>query len=643
MPTTAPYGSWRSPITADVLTAGSIGFSYLATTDRTLYWVEGRPHEGGRAVLVRCTADGRIKDVMPPGFNARTRVHEYGGGAVAVRGMTAVFANFADQRLYRIDGEGDPVAITAEPLAKASHRYADGEIGRVRMICVRERHEADGVVNEIVALPLDGSAAPRVLVSGHDFFSTPRISPDGRQLAWRAWDHPNMPWDGSEIFVAELRGDGTLSDATRVAGGREEAVMQPAWSPDGTLHFVSDRTGWWNLYRAKRGQIEALAPMEAEFGLAEWTFGQSVYAFLGDGRIVCFFTRDGRRQLGILDPGTRRVVELAPDLSFISHPSPLGDRIAFIGGGETEPESVMLLDPSTGSREVLRASLLEPIDPDVISRARPLEFPTEHGRTAHALFYEPRNPNFVAPPGELPPLLVLSHGGPTGMALSDLNPSIQFWTSRGFAVVNVNYGGSTGYGREYRERLNGQWGVVDLQDCVNAARHLASSGKVDPRRLAIRGGSAGGYTTLCALVFTNIFAVGASYFGIADIAALARDMHKFESRYFDRLVGPYPQAEQIYHERSPVHYFDRLERPMIVFQGLDDPVVPTAQAEMLVDALRKKGIPYAYLAFAGEGHGFRKAETIKRATEAELAFYSAILGFPLGEPIEPLRIENFAG
>jgi dipeptidyl aminopeptidase/acylaminoacyl peptidase len=644
VPTTAPFGSWRSPITVDVLTAGTVGLRYLAATDGTLYWVEGRPDEGGRDVLVRRTADGRIRDAVPREFNTRTRVHEYGGGAVAVRGMTAVFANFADQRLYRVDGETSPVAITAEPLAKGSHRYADGEIApnAARMICVRERHEPNGVVNEIVDLPLDGSVSPRVLASGHDFFSTPRMSPDGRQLAWRVWDHPNMPWDGSEIFVADVRGDGTLADPRRVAGGRDEAVLQPGWSPDGTLHFVSERTGWWNLYRAKRGQIEALAPMKAEFGQVEWMFGQSVYTFLGDGRIACFFVRDGRRHLAIVDPEKQSVAELAPELSFISHPSRLGARLAFIGGGDTEPLGIMVLDPATGSREVIRTSARDVIDPGFVSRATPLDFPTDAGKTAHALFYEPTNADFVPPEGERPPLLVLSHGGPTGMTLSVLDPEIQYWTSRGFAVVEVNYGGSTGYGREYRERIFGQWGVVDLQDCVNAARHLANTGKADPRRLAIRGGSAGGYTTLCALVFTDVFAAGASYYGVADIAALAKDMHKFESRYFDRLVGPYPEAEQTYRERSPVHYFDRLERPVIVFQGLDDMVVPPAQAEMLVEALRKKGIPYAYLAFPGEGHGFRQAETIKRAMEAELGFYSAILGFPLGESIEPVRIENLA-
>ena len=643
MPRTAPYGSWGSPITAEVLTRGGIDFRYLTASEGTLYWVEGRPNEDGRDVLVRRTADGRIADAVPREFNTRTRVHEYGGGAVAVRGTSAVFSNFADQRLYRVDDGGAPVAITPET-AEASHRYADGVVAPdgAHLVCVRERHEADGVVNEIVSLPIDGSAQPRVLVSGHDFFSTPRISPDGRHVAWLAWDDPNMPWDGTELFVAERRRDGTLADPVRIAGGREESVFQPAWSPDGTLHFVSDRTGWWNLYRARRGAIDALAPMEAEFGLPQWAFGLSTYTFLGDGRVACFYTRDGRRQLALLRAGDRRPTDIAPEFSFVSHPTRLGDKLAFIGGGDAEAHTIVVLDPATGSTEVVRRSVADAVDRKYISPARAIDFPTDGGRTAHALFYEPRNADFAAPADERPPLLVLSHGGPTSMTLGVLDLRIQFWTSRGFAVVDVNYGGSTGYGREYRKRLDGQWGVVDLADCVNAARYLADAGKVDGRRLAIRGGSAGGYTTLCALVFTDVFATGASYFGVADLAALARDTHKFEARYLDRLIGPYPDAEEIYRARSPVHFFDRLERPVIVFQGLDDKVVPPAQADMLVDALRRKRLPFAYLPFAGEGHGFRKAETVKRSLEAELFFYSAMLGFPLGEKIAPVAIENRA-
>ncbi|HVR88381.1 MAG TPA: S9 family peptidase [Candidatus Limnocylindria bacterium] len=642
MPTIAPYGSWRSPITAELLARGGVNISWLTASGDDLYWIEGRPQEGGRDVLVRRTPDGLITDVIPREFNARTRVHEYGGGAVAVRGATAVLSNFADQRLYRVDGEVAPVPITAEPPTPSAHRYADGVIAPdgATLVCVRERHEASEVVNEIVSLPLDGSAMPRVLVSGHDFFSTPRLSPDGRALAWLAWDHPNMPWDGSELFVAELRRDGGPGKLRRVAGSREESIFQPQWSPAGALFFVSDRTGWWNLYRERDGAITPLATMAAEFGLPQWTFGLSTYTFLADGRIACFYVKDGLRHLAIVDPDARRVTDVAAQFTFVAHPTRLGDRIAFIGGSASEAPAVVVIDPNTGAHEVVRRSLAYDIEPTYLSAAQPIEFPTEGGRSAHALYYPPRNQDFAATDREKPPLLVLSHGGPTSMTLGVLQPAIQYWTSRGFAVVDVNYGGSTGFGREYRERLNGQWGVVDLADCVNAARFLCESGRVDGRRMAIRGGSAGGYTTLCALVFTDVFATGASYFGVADLAALARDTHKFESRYLDRMVGAYPEAEETYRARSPVHFFDRLERPVIVFQGLDDKVVPPSQAEMLVDALRRKGLPFAYVGFAGEGHGFRRSENIKRAMEAELFFYSAILGFPLGDVIEPVTIEN---
>lgn len=642
VPTVAPYGSWLSPITAEVVTRGGVNLSWLTVSADMLYWIEGRPQEGGRDVLVRRSGDGRIADVIPREFNARTRVHEYGGGAAAVKGSTVVFSNFADQRLYRVDGDSPPVPITSEPLVASAHRYADGVITSdgTAFFCVRERHEAGEVINEIVVLPVDGSSAPRILVGGHDFFSTPRVSPDGRRLAWLAWNHPNMPWDGTELYVAELALDGSVDDARLVAGGREESIFQPQWSQDGTLHFVSDRAGWWNLYRERSGVVTPILPMEAEFGLPQWAFGLSAYDFLADGRLACLYVKDGQRLLATIDPDARKITDLAPELTYISHVRRSGDRIAFIGGSATKAPAVMVVDPNTGTQETVRRSMEYEIDPAYVSQAVPIDFPTEGGRTAHALYFAPRNADFTAPEGELPPVLVAIHGGPTGMTLSVLKPEFQYWTSRGFAIVDVNYGGSTGYGRAYRERLNGEWGVVDLADCVNAAKHLADAGRVDGWRMVIRGGSAGGYTTLCALVFTNVFATGASYYGVADLGALARDTHKFESRYLDRLVGPYPEARKTYDDRSPVNFFDRLERPLIIFQGLDDKVVPPAQAEMLVEALRRKGLAYAYVLFEGEGHGFRKAENIRRSLEAELSFYSQMLGFPLGDPIEPVTIIN---
>jgi dipeptidyl aminopeptidase/acylaminoacyl peptidase len=654
-PTVAPYGSWESPISAEMLaTSGLALWSAAVRWDEgAVLWVEGRPTEEGRNVLVRREPGGEAVDLTPPGFDVRTRVHEYGGGAFGVAGGVTLFSNFTDQRLYRVDGPGlEPRPVTPEPPSPASLRYADGVFtpdGRW-FVCVRERHEgpaATDVVNEIVALPVDGSGQAAVLASGRDFYSFPRLSPDARRLVWTEWDHPNMPWDGTQLLVADLEpggsgtGDGPprIGPPEQVAGGPGESVFQPVWSPDGVLHLVSDRTGWWNLYRERNGEVEPLHPMDAEFGHPQWVFGLSTYAFLPDGRIACIWSRDAIDRLAVLDPAGGELVEVRQPYTTLSYLAADGEgRLAVVGSSATEPPTVAVLDPEDGSVEVLRRSDEVEVDPAYLSVPEPIEFPTEAGRTAHALFYRPSNPDHAAPDEERPPLLVLSHGGPTSHVSATLDLATQFFTSRGFAVVDVNYGGSTGYGREYRDRLRGSWGLVDLQDCVNAARHLAERGEVDGDRLAIRGGSAGGYTTLCALVFTDAFAAGASYYGVADCAALARDTHKFESRYLDGLIGPWPEAEDVYRERSPIHHVDRLSTPVILFQGLEDAVVPPAQAELMVEALARKGILHAYLAFEGEQHGFRRAETIRRCAEAELSFYGQVLGFePAGE-IEPVDL-----
>jgi dipeptidyl aminopeptidase/acylaminoacyl peptidase len=651
----APFGSWVSPISAEML--ASSGLALWAAAVRwdggALWWVEGRPTEEGRNVLVRGAPDGEPVDLTPPGFDARTRVHEYGGGAFGVADGVALVSNFADQRLYRVDGPGlDPRPITPEPPSPASLRYADGVFtpdGRW-FVCVRERHEgsaATDVVNEIVALATDGSGEAEVLATGRDFYAFPRLSPDARRLAWTAWDHPNMPWDGTELFAAELEPSGPgaggdppqLGAPQRIAGGPGESVFQPAWSPEGILHLVSDRTGWWNLYRERDGEVAPLYPMDAEFGRPQWVFGLSTYAFLPDGRIACIWSRDAIDHLAVLDPATGELAEVPQPYTTLGYLAADGEgRLAVVGSSATEPPTVAVVDPEDGAVEVLRRSEEVEVDPAYFSVPEPIEFPTEGGHTAHALFYRPTNPTYAAPDGEQPPLLVLSHGGPTSHVSATLDLEIQYFTSRGFAVVDVNYGGSTGYGREYRARLRGAWGVVDLQDCVNAARYLAERGEVDGGRLAIRGGSAGGYTTLCALVFTDAFAAGASYYGVADCAALAGDTHKFESRYLDGLIGPWPEAEAIYRERSPIHHVDRLSTPVILFQGLEDAVVPPAQAEMMVEALARKGIYHAYLAFEGEQHGFRKADTIRRCAEAELSFYGQVLGFEPADHIEPVDL-----
>lgn len=598
-------------------------------------------------VLVRQSADGTRSDVTPAPFSVRTRVHEYGGGACAIHSGTVFFSNFADQRLYRQDPGADPRPLTPEPDIPAGLRYADYVVtadGRT-LIAVRERHldDSPNAINELVALPTDGSSPGQVIASGHDFYATPRISPDGHQLCWLVWDHPRMPWDGTELWVADLAPDGTLSNQRQVAGGPAESIFQPGWSPRGELYCASDRTGWWNLYcLGSDGQTQAIAPMEAEFGNPQWVFGMQTWCFLDERRLASIYSQNGLDRLAVIEEGQPlRTL----DLAFSAYDRALAaldaQTLVCVAASPTEPASVVRLNVDTAETRVLRRSRDDQLDPATIARPRSIAFPTENGTTtAYALFYPPTNPAFHAPDTERPPLIVISHGGPTSMTQAALSLGIQFWTSRGFAVVDVNYGGSSGYGRAYRERLNGRWGIVDMEDCAQAAHYLAARGEVDGRRLAIRGGSAGGYTTLCALVFREDFAAGASYFGVADCEALATDTHKFESRYLDGLIGPYPADKQVYYDRSPIHFADRLSCPVILFQGLEDRVVPPSQAEAMVAALEAKRLPYAYLAFAGEQHGFRKADTIERTLEAELYFYSRVFGFPLADAIEPVPIAN---
>ncbi len=636
---TAVYGSWKSPITSDLIVAGTVGLGQVRLDGEAVYWIEQRPAEGGRNVIVRRTPDGTIADLTPAPLNARTRVHEYGGGAYAVQDGTCYFSNFTDQRLYRQTGAADP-----EPLTAAEGlRYADASVDprRSRLVCVREDHRdaAQEAVNSLVSIDLS-SGAETVLVSGRDFYSNPRLSPDGSRLAWLSWNHPNMPWDGTELWVGTVRSDGSLTEVGLVAGGDAESIFQPEWSPLGILYFVSDRSGWWNLYRARNGRVEALWDKHADFGRPQWVFGMATYAFAAADRIICTYAENGTWHMASLDPGTRHRDAIALPYTEVSEVQALSDRAVFLAGSPTAPPAVVQLDLDTHALSVLRQSSQLDLDPACLSTPQALAFPTEHDRTAYGLFYPPTNADYVAPEDERPPLVVKSHGGPTAAAQTALDLRIQYWTSRGFAVLDVNYGGSTGYGRAYRQRLNGQWGIVDVDDCVNGAHYLVARGEVDTERLAITGGSAGGYTTLCALTFRNMFRAGASHYGISDLEALVRDTHKFESRYPDNLVGPYPEQQSVYVARSPVHFTQQLSCPLIVFQGAEDTIVPPNQAELMVTALRAKGLPVAYVLFAGEQHGFRQAENIKRALDGELYFYSRIFGFPLAEAVAPLTIEN---
>jgi dipeptidyl aminopeptidase/acylaminoacyl peptidase len=642
-PQPAPYGSWRSPITTDLIVKGATDLGQIALDGDDIYWLESRPEEGGRNVIVRHTPDGKTADVTPPPFNVRSRVHEYGGAAYVVSEGTLFFSNFDDQCVYRIDPGSEPWPISPE----IDLRYADGVIDsqRGRMICVREDHMVEGreAVNTITVLNLQGAdttTGGQVLVSGNDFYSSPCLSPNGSRLAWLTWNHPNMPWDGCELWVGEFAPDGSIGHQEKVAGGLEESIFQPEWSPDGMLYFVSDRTGWWNLYRLHGGGGEALCEMEAEFGIPQWQFGATTYGFESPERIVCAYRQGGDCHLAVLNTETKTLEPLQTPFTGIYGPKVKPGSVIFIGGSPTEEDAIVRQDRAGGRTEVIRRSSEVQVDEGYLSVSRAVEFPTEGGLTAHGFFYPPKSRDYIGPPGERPPLLVLSHGGPTSAVSSGLSLGTQFWTSRGFGVLAVNYGGSTGYGRAYMQRLNGQWGIVDVDDCANGARYLAERGEADPDRLAIRGGSAGGYTTLSALTFRDVFKAGASYFGISDLEAMTRDTHKFESRYLDGLVGPYPERRDLYLERSALHHLDRLSCPIIFFQGLEDKVVPPNQAEMMVEALRAKGLPVAYIPFEGEQHGFRKAETLKRTLEAELYFYSRVFGFDLPEYVEPVAIEN---
>ncbi len=641
-PTTARFGSWKSPITADLIVSGSVGLSQPTIEGGAIYWVEMRPSEGGRNVIVRHEPFGETADVNPPPFNARTRVHEYGGGDYVVHNRAVYFSNFADQQLYVQRGADAPVPIT--PLAEMRYASPVFDVVRDRLICVREDHTNAQLeaVNTIAAISLDGrNGTGDVLVSGNDFYGSPAISTDGKHLSWISWNHPNMPWNGTELWRGDFLTDGSIGNRERVAGGPMESIYQPEWFPSGILYFVSDRNGWWNLYRQDgRGSVESVIEMEAEFGTPQWIFGLSNYAFIDAETIACTYTQRGFSKLGKIDITTCKLQAVASSYTDITFVRMGSGKAVFRAGSPSDPPAIVSWNLANDEFTVLRRSNNLGIDASFISAAQAVEFPTEGGLIAHGFFYPPKNPNYVAPEGELPPLLVKSHGGPTSAAASALSLNIQYWTSRGIAVLDVNYGGSSGFGRDYRERLNGKWGIVDVDDCVNGARYLARRGEIDGNRLMITGGSAGGYTTLCALTFREVFRAGASHYGVSDAEALAKETHKFESRYLDGLFGPYPQQREIYRARSPINFTQRLACPVIFFQGLEDKVVPPNQAEMMVEALREKGIPVAYVPFAGEQHGFRQAKNIKRALEGELYFYSRVFGFELGEAVEPVAIEN---
>lgn len=643
------HGSWPTPITSELVVRAAARLGEVVVDGADVWWSESRPAEGGRSVIVRRSADGTVTDVLPAPWNARTRVHEYGGGAWTVSGGTLWFTEFSDQRLYRLDpGSDAPVAVTPEPAVPAGVRHADLRVTPDGVLAVRETHPASGgaadVVNEIVRIGPDGI---EVLVSGPDFVSDPRLAPDGVTLCWLQWDHPNMPWDAAQLVVRADDGTDHV-----LAGGPGESVVGPVWGEDRALWWCSDRTNFWSLYRKQpHGKAGCVVDVDGDIAGPQWVFGQSRFAPLSDGRVAFAYGRDGADRLAVLQAdGSVRQLDV-PYATF-RYMQPQGTAVVCVAASPSSEPVVLRVDVDGGQPEILRPARALGLAPAWFSTPEHVTFPTEDAGTgigeAYALVYPPTNPEASAPDGDLPPLLVVVHGGPTAAAVPVLDLDVQYWTSRGFCVADVNYRGSTGYGRRYRDALQGRWGIVDLDDVVACARFLADAGRVDPARMAITGGSAGGYTTLAALSMRpGVFTAGASHYGVADLGALAAETHKFESRYLDGLVAPYdpaagPSGRAVYDERSPINHVDAFDTPLAVFQGDEDAVVPPDQAEAIVAALRVKGVPHAYRLFAGEQHGFRKAENIRAALDGELSFYAQVWGFdlPAEEGIEPIQVHR---
>ena len=644
MTSVSPTGSWPTPITSELVVRAAARLGEVAVDGDDVWWSEDRPAEGGRSVIVRRSAGGTVTDVLPAPWNARTRVHEYGGGAWTVQDGTLWFTEFTDQRLYRLDAGSDtPVAVTPEPGVRAGVRHADFRVLPDGLLAVRETH-AEGdrpaeVVNEIVRVSPEGS---EVLVSGPDFVSDPRLAPDGVSLSWLQWDHPDMPWDAAQLVVRAQDGTDHV-----LAGGPGESVVQPVWGEDLALWWFSDRTDFWSLYRKRPHEAaELVVDVGSDIAGPQWRFGQSRYALLSDGRVAFAYGRAGADRLAVLE-ADGSVRELDVPFSTFRYVTAQGRSVVCLAASPSSEPVVLRIDVDAEEPEILRPARDLGLDPAWFSQPEHVTFPTEDRGTgigeAHALVYPPTNPGARAPAGELPPLMVIVHGGPTSAAVPVLNLDVQYWTSRGFCVADVDYRGSVGYGRRYRDALQGRWGVVDLDDVVACARYLADTGRVDPARMAIRGGSAGGYTTLAALTMRpGVFTAGASHYGVADLGALAAETHKFESRYLDGLVAPWPEGRAVYDERSPINHVDALDTPLAVFQGDEDEVVPPDQAELIVAALRKKGVPHAYLLFAGEQHGFRKAENIRAALDGELSFYAQVWGFDLpgAEGVPPIEVRR---
>lgn len=637
-PEIAPYGSWKSPINSELITSDSVTLDQVQVDSGAVYWIERRPGEQGRCTIV-CRESEETIELLPKPFNARSRVHEYGGGAYCVGGDRLFFVNDADQDVYSVRKGETPVRLTSVE----QQRFADlcFDAGRDRLLCICEDYSINSSEPSNYLAAIDCSSGEvQTLHQGHDFYASVKISPNSNSLAWICWDHPDMPWDNTALWRAELSPDGTLKNCVQLDGGNNVSIFQPEWSPDNILYYVTDASGWWNIARLENDKPVTVTREHSEFGLPQWVFGQSTFAFLNHEHIICSHITEGVGQLSLVDTITNTLSPVAIGYNSYHAVAASNSIAACIAASEERFAEVIKLSLPGLKPAVLASSFTTDIDPAYISHGQSLSFRTRHNDEAFAIYYAPRNADFTAAADELPPLIVTCHGGPTGASDSSLDLRKQYWTSRGFAMLDVNYSGSTGYGRAYRERLLDKWGIRDVDDVCDAAKALVDKGLADSKRLIIKGSSAGGYTVLAALTFRDTFSCGASYYGISDLESLATDTHKFESRYLDKLIGPYPEQQQEYIKRSPINYVQKLHCPVIFFQGLQDRVVPPSQAESMVAALRQKGVAVSYVTFEHEQHGFRSADTIRRTLDGELYFYSVIVGFNTAEQLPPVEIEN---
>ena len=639
-PAPQPLRLWPSPISAAAVATAGLRFEAVQLVGDQAYWIEGRPAESGRLVIVQRDVRGEsvARDLIAAPFSARTFVHEYGGGALRAAGSRVVFSNASDSRLYSMSTGEQPEPITPDV---AGVRYADMSLDDTNdaLFCVVEDHRGESVVNTIGRIPLTGGPA-ETTASGNDFYATPRVSPDGTRLCWITWNQPLMPWEGTELWCAWLDCDGLIHDAELVAGGPHESVFQPAWSAGSTLHFISDRTGYWNLYRWDGGAAVPLAPMRADCGRPHWQFGMATYGFVDDSHIAITACHDGPWRLHLLDTGTGDLRDIdLPYMSLGPFFAAGGGAVVMLAGGPRDPAAIVGVDTNNGAITTLSDAAAEQVPDSVLSEPEHLTFPGYAGETAHAWYYRPHNDgaNAAGPVARArPALLVHAHGGPTSQTSTTLHTEVQYWTSRGVAYLDVDYGGSTGYGRAYRKRLDRRSGIVDVGDCIAGARFLAGRGDVDAEHLFIEGGSAGGYIVLCAMTFHNVFTAGASLAGIADLQALFAGTHKFEARY----EAPYPEDPDELYARSPVHFANRVRRALLLLQGLDDPIVLPKHAQSMYDAVRERGVPTAYVTFAGEGHGLRRADSIARLLDAETYFFSRVSGIQPPAGVESILIDN---